>query len=111
LTSSLAPAHVASPSLGGVLLNQGPYRRTSPGTLDALGALTVTLPVGTLPAGVDEDAKHLQCVMVSTSGQIRLGSSAVLTRLDSEYGVRLRCLVNVQSSAEAASVPDSRSSR
>jgi hypothetical protein len=85
LTSSLAPAHDASALLGGVFLVHGPYRRISPGLLDASGTLTITLPASALPIGIEEDARHDQCVMLSANGQLHLGSSGVLTRLDSAF--------------------------
>jgi hypothetical protein len=85
LASSQQPAHVPALSFDGVFLGQGPYRRTSMGTIGSTGTLDVTLPLGDLGPGVAEDLRHLQCVMLDASGHLHVGSSAVLTRLDSAY--------------------------
>jgi hypothetical protein len=85
LTSALHPAHESSPALQGVFLSQGPFRRLSPGVLDAQGVLQISLPIGDLGPGIDEDVRHLQCVMLDAAGQPRLGSSSVLTRLDAAW--------------------------
>ncbi len=85
LASSQQPAHVLALQLDGVFLGQGPYRRTSMGMIGGTGMLDVTLPLGDLGPGVAEDVRHLQCVVVDATGHVHVGSSSVLTRLDSAY--------------------------
>lgn len=85
LTSTAQPAHVSSTLLQGVFLGLGPYRRLSPGFLDAQGVLQISLAIGDLGPGVDEDVRHLQCVMLDANGQPHLGSASVLTLVDAAY--------------------------
>jgi hypothetical protein len=85
LAGSQHPAHLPALQLDGVFLGQGPYRRTSMGMIGGTGTLDVTLPLGDLGPGVAEDLRHLQCVMLDAGGHVHVGSSSVLTRLDSAY--------------------------
>jgi len=85
LLSKANAAHNWHASLGATLLVQSPFRRNFLGLVPIGGRLDVLLPIPALPAGVLEDHRHLQCVLVDAGGVGHGGSNALLTLLDPSY--------------------------
>jgi hypothetical protein len=82
LAAGSAPAHVDSPSLGGVLLVQPQFRRVDFGPLDAQGQSSFTIKSPAWPPGTSHNLLHLQALMVGADGRVHLGVAGIVVLLD-----------------------------
>lgn len=73
------------PFYSGVFLFGPAARRSSFGLVPGSGVLNVSIPVGTLPSGAQSAVRYLQVLARDPSGQLRLGSPAILTVLDPAF--------------------------
>ncbi|MBI5363323.1 MAG: hypothetical protein HZA53_09095 [Planctomycetes bacterium] len=73
------------PFYSGVFLFGPAARRSSFGVVPGSGTLGVSIPVGTLPGGAQSAVRYLQVLARDPSGQLRLGSPAVVTLLDPSF--------------------------
>ena len=81
--TSADPAHL--PMVAGVLLVAHPVVIVALGTVSASGTVSATLPVGALPAGVDELEVFLQAGLIDALGQRRLAPASALVVLGSAF--------------------------
>lgn len=76
---------VFDPFYSGVFLFGPAARRSSFGVVPGSGVLNVSISVGTLPVGAQSAVRHLQVFARDPSGQLRLGSPAIVTVLDPSF--------------------------
>ncbi|MEM7309511.1 MAG: hypothetical protein AAF682_22725 [Planctomycetota bacterium] len=80
-----SPAALFFVPLGGPLL-LGPSFSVLPlGALDASGQLAVSLPLPTLPAGMEAGRFYGQLATASATGEVRVGSAATVVLLDDSF--------------------------
>ncbi len=79
---ALVPQPLLVAALGGVLVGAGPYSVLALGALDAAGSLAASVPLSTLPPGLESAVFYAQFAYVDTAGTARLGDASAVTVLD-----------------------------